>query len=405
MFYSRKVLLALAMVLSLIAASCGGSSTDAGGNVDGDFSGTTLKVAIVANPQMQDIIDLTQQLYTDKSGVTIEYTVLEEQALREVTTRAAASGSEQFDVVMIGLYEAPQFGREGWLADITEYANNDESWDKADVFPAILEGLSYEGKLHAAPFYAESSFLSYRQDILDDAGITMPERPTWAEIDTMARQIHSDEMAGICLRGKPGWGDLGASFTTVLNTFGGTWWAANDDGSIGASKVDQPEFREALEFYVSLIQEAGEPDAANSSFGECQTLFKEGKVAMWYDATSAASGLEADDRAVKGKNGYTFAPVNKTETSGWLWAWSLAIAETSENKDAAWNFISWATGPDYIAQAGGLIDGGWANIPPGTRESTYAIDEYRAVAPFADPTLASMGEAPVENPAYLSSKM
>ena len=123
-------------------------------------------------------------------------------------------------------------------------------------------------------------------------------------------------MAGICLRGKPGWGDLGASFTTVLNTFGGTWWSAKPDGAVDKAQVDQPAFKQALDFYVSLIKDAGEKDAANASFNECLSQYKDGKVAMWYDATVAAGLLEADDSPVKGKNGYVPAPVDKTDGVG-----------------------------------------------------------------------------------------
>ena len=415
---ARAAVPAVLTTFALLAAACGSDddaepadtaaeeSGDTVGEESGDTVGeeapasdTTLNVAIVQNPQMEDIVELTPELYTAESGVTINYTVLPENELREITTRDVATEGDQFDVVMIGLYEAPQFGQAGWLAPITEQAANDADWNQADIFPPILEGLTFDGELYAAPFYAESSFLNYRTDVFEEMGLTMPERPTWAEVDAFAREIEAaGDMSGICLRGVPGWGNQGAAFTTVLNTFGGTWWAANEDGSIGESQVDQPEFREALEFYISLTQEAGVPDPLTVSFPECQTLMKEGQVAMWYDATSAASGLEATDSDVAGLIGYVPAPVNVTDNSGWLWAWSLAIAETSGQKDAAWDYISWATSAEYIAAAGELIDGGWANIPPGTRESTYAIEEYRAVAPFADPTLQAMAEAPIDMP-------
>jgi sorbitol/mannitol transport system substrate-binding protein len=206
-------------------------------------------------------------------------------------------------------------------------------------------------------------------------------------------------MAGICLRGKPGWGDLGASFTTVLNTFGGTWWSANDDGTVAEAQVDQPEFKEALQFYVDLINEVGEDDAANASYNECSAQYLDGKVAMWYDATVAAGSLEADDSPVKGKNGYAMAPVKETDASGWLWSWALAIPQNSPDPDTAWKYISWATGPQYIEEAGPLISGGWAAIPPGTRASTYEIPEYQeAAAAFADATLTSMEKAPIDDP-------
>jgi sorbitol/mannitol transport system substrate-binding protein len=206
-------------------------------------------------------------------------------------------------------------------------------------------------------------------------------------------------MAGICLRGKPGWGDLGAAFTTVLNTFGGTWWEANADGSIGAAQVDQPEFAEALNFYVDLVQDAGEDDAANSSFNECLNLYLEGKVAMWYDATVAAGLLEADDSPVKGLNGFALAPTKETDASGWLWAWALSIPQNSPDPDTAWEYVSWATSEQYINTAGANLAGGWAAVPPGTRQSTYDNADYQAAAAaFADKTLDAMLAAPINNP-------
>jgi sorbitol/mannitol transport system substrate-binding protein len=239
----------------------------------------------------------------------------------------------------------------------------------------------------------------YRKDILKKAGVQMPAKPTWQEVADIARKVKTPDMAGICLRGKPGWGDLGAAFTTVLNTFGATWWSAKPDGTVDKAMVDQPEFKQALEFYVGLIKDAGEKDAANASFNECLSQYKDGKVAMWYDATVAAGLLEASDSPVKGKNGFAPAPVVKTPASGWLWAWSLAIPKTTAKQDLAWKYVSFATGPDYLKQAGSKIDGGWAALPPGTRKSTYEIPEYKkAAAAFAAPTLEAMASAPIDNP-------
>jgi sorbitol/mannitol transport system substrate-binding protein len=206
-------------------------------------------------------------------------------------------------------------------------------------------------------------------------------------------------MAGICLRGKPGWGDLGAAFTTVLNTFGGTWWSAKPDGTPDKAQVDQPAFKDALDFYSGLVQKAGEKDAANSSFNECLAQYQAGKVAMWYDATVAAGLLEAKDSPVKGKNGFAFAPTDKTKSSGWLWSWALAIPKSSPDPTDAWKYISWATSAQYIKAAGTHTKGGWASIPPGTRFSTYNLPQYKKAAKtFAAITLAAMKAAPINNP-------
>jgi sorbitol/mannitol transport system substrate-binding protein len=384
---------ALALV-SAVVVGCGGGSSSGSSE-----SKKTLTVAIVNNPQMEDIAKLTPSLFTAKTGIKVKYTIPEEGKLREIITRDVSAGGGQFDVIMIGPYEAPQFGTNGWLKDLTQYATNDQSYDVSDLIPAVKNALSADGKQYASPFYAESSFVMYRKDVMDAKGITMPDRPTWEQIAAIARQVDSPQMAGICLRGKPGWGDLGASFTTVLNTFGGTWWSATPDGQVDEAQVDQPEFKQALQFYVDLVHDAGEDDAANASFNECLTQYQQGKVAMWYDATVAAGILEADDSPVKGKNGYALAPVEETDASGWLWTWALAIPANSPDPDTAWKYVSWATGPDYIKAAGTKIPGGWAAIPPGTRLSTYQIPQYeQAAQAFAQKTLDAMQAAPIDDP-------
>jgi sorbitol/mannitol transport system substrate-binding protein len=381
---------ATALIMSVLLVGCGGSS---GGGKE------TLRVAIVNNPQMEDIAKLTPSLFTKETGIKVKYTVPTEATLREIVTRDVSAGGGQFDIVMIGPYEAPQFGANGWLKDLTPYIKDDDSYDAADLIPSVKNALSAQGKQYASPFYGESSFVMYRKDVLAQKGITMPDHPTWDQIAAIARKVNSPQMAGICLRGKPGWGDLGASFTTVLNTFGGTWWSSTPDGKVGKAMVDQPEFKKALDFYVNLIHDAGEKDAANASYNECLTQYQQGKVAMWYDATVAAGNLEADDSPVKGKNGYVFAPVEKTKASGWLWTWALAIPQNSPDPDTAWKYISWATGRDYIKASGTKISGGWAAIPPGTRFSTYQIPQYeQAAKAFAQQTLDSMKAAPIDNP-------
>jgi sorbitol/mannitol transport system substrate-binding protein len=390
---SPAVLLAVG---GLVLAGCWG------GGVDRDQAepGGSIDVAIVDTPNTQDLAHLTPSLFTATSHVTVNYTILDEGTLREVITNGVtAAHGRQFDVVMIGPYEAPQFGKDGYIADLTDRADADDGYDAGDIVPSVRAALSYRGRLYAAPFYAESSFLMYRKDILAAAGIAMPAHPTWDQVAQIARRLDTPERAGICLRGKAGWGELGASFTTVLNTFGGTWWSAGPDGSVDRAMVDQPQFRQALEFYVGLVRDAGETQAARSSYNQCLAQYLSGKVAMWYDATAAAGALEAADSPVRGRNGYAAAPVQRTASSGWLWSWALAVPTSSRHAELAWRYIAWATGPQYVREAAARIPGGWASVPPGTRRSTYAIPDYRdAARAFAQPTIDAIESAPVDHP-------
>jgi sorbitol/mannitol transport system substrate-binding protein len=366
---------------------------------DGSKAGGSINVAIVDTPNTQDLARLTPSLFTPTTHINVSYTILDEGTLREVITSDVTAGGRQFDAVMIGPYEAPQFGEAGYITDLTRMASADEAYNLGDVILSARNALSSGGRLYAAPFYGESSFLMYRKDVLRHAGIKMPPNPSWRQVAAIARRIDTPRMAGICLRGKPGWGELGASFTTVLNTFGGTWWSAKADGSVDKAMVDQPQFRKALQFYVDLVRDAGENRAARASYNQCLAQYLDGKVAMWYDATVAAGLLEADDSDVKGKNGYAPAPAELTTASGWLWSWAFAIPTSSRKTDLAWTYISWATGPQYIKEAGMRIAGGWAALPPGTRRSTYEIPEYqKAARAFAGPVLHAIESAPVENP-------
>ena len=378
-----------------LLAGCGGAKHRAGAS----HRGGSINVAIVDTPNTEDLERLTPSLFTSASHIRVNYTKLDEGTLRDVVTSDLTGRGRQFDVVMIGPYEAPQYAKEGYITDLTPRASSDRAYKLGDIIPSIRTALSYDGRLYASPFYGESSFLMYRKDVLRRAGIRMPAHPTWARVAAIARRIDGPKMAGICLRGKAGWGELGASFTTVLNTFGGTWWSARPDGTLGKAMVDQPAFRNALRFYVDLVKDAGERDAANDAFNECLRQYLNGKVAMWYDATVAAGALEAANSPMRGRNGYVPAPVERTEASGWLWSWALAIPRTTNRADLAWRYVAWATGPRYIEEAGTRIAGGWAAIPPGTRRSTYAIPDYRnAARAFARPTLDAIESAPIDAP-------
>ena len=363
-----------------------------------DLAGSEITVAVVNNGATGEIQEFAP-IFEEQSGITVNFLELPEQELRERVTLAAGTGSAEFDAFMIGPFEAPQFGGvNGWIQDLTPLAEADEDYNLDDLLAPIRGALSLDGELYGVPFYGESSFLMYNQEIMDAAGITVPDEPTWDEIAAIAEQVDSDDVAGICLRGLAGWGDLGASLTTVVNTFGGTWWEANEDGTPGEPQINQPDsgFRAATEFYVDLVQNFGEDDAANSSFPQCLELMQEGGAAMWYDATVAAGILE--NEGLTGNLGVALAPTGPADlAAGWLWTWSFAIPEGNENTPAAWEFISWATSEEFINLSG--TTNGWAGAPPGSRASTYSNPDYLAATEsFADVVLNQINVANPENP-------
>ncbi len=368
--YARNALRA-ATALCLVAG--GGAFAD------------TITVATVNNGDMIRMQGLTED-FTARTGHEVEWVTLEENVLRQRVTTDITTKGGQFDVMTIGMYETPIWGKNGWLIPLDDLSAD---YDVDDLLPAMRDGLSHDGTLYAAPFYGESSMIMYRKDLMEKAGLTMPDAPDWDFVAEAARAMtdKAGETYGICLRGKAGWGENMAFLTTLANSFGARWF--DEDWK---PQFDSPEWKAAIDFYLDLMADAGPPGASGNGFNENLSLFQQGKCGMWIDATVAASFVtNPDDSAVADKVGFALAPDDgKGKRANWLWAWALAIPAGTDNAEAATAFIEWATSKDYIELV--AAKEGWANVPPGARTSLYENPNYKDI-PFAEMTLDSIKAA------------
>jgi sorbitol/mannitol transport system substrate-binding protein len=387
-------LLAIASASSLALSACSSSpktSTSSGP--------VTITVATVSNPLMTTIEQLTPGGFEKSNpNIKVKFVTDDENTERAAVEKDVATGGGQYDVVMIGPNDIASWAKNGWIKDLTSSVSSDSSYDVGDLLPPIRSALSSNGKLYALPFYGESSFMMYNKAMFAAAHVTMPANPTWAQIATLAAKLNnpSKGVAGICLRGLTGWGDNLASLDTVVNTFGGQWFNTKWDAQLTA-----PAFEQATNFYVNLVKADGEKGAGNDSFNQCLTIMQQQKAAMWYDATVAASTLDATGSPVAGKIGFAPAPVVKTSSSGWLWSWALGLEGASKNQAAALKFMEWATSKQYIAYD--AAKNGWASVPPGTRTSTYQNASYQAAASaFAPLTLKEIDSVNVDRPGLLA---
>jgi sorbitol/mannitol transport system substrate-binding protein len=349
----------------------------AGGGGGGGAKGSkTVRVLMVNNPQMVDLQKLAGT-FTKETGIKVDFKVLPENDVRDTIAQDVANQAGQYDVITISNFEVPFYAKNGWLTSMSDYAAKDTKFDEQDILKPMRDSLTaQDGKLYGVPFYGESSMLMYRKDVFAKKGLTMPDHPTWNQVATLAAKLDGAEpgMKGICLRGLPGWGEVMAPLTTVVNTFGGTWFSKD-----WQAQLNSPEFKQATSFYVNLVRQHGEVGAPQSGFTECLNNMSQGKVAMWYDATSAAGSLENPAQSkVAGKIGYAYAPVNKTKSSGWLYTWAWGIEKASKNPDNAWKFVSWASSKEYQKLVGTKL--GWAKAPDGTRQSLYDNPEYQKAA-------------------------
>jgi sorbitol/mannitol transport system substrate-binding protein len=352
----------------------------------------TLTIATVNNGDMIRMQKLTDDFAAKNPGIELEWVTMEENVLRQKVTTDIATKGGQYDILTIGTYEVPIWGKQGWLLPLD---NLGADYDVDDLLPAIRGGLTVDGKLYAAPFYGESSMVMYRKDLMEKAGLTMPDAPTWDFIADAARKMTDKgaEIYGICLRGKAGWGENMAFLTATSNSFGARWFDEN-----WTPQFDQPEWKATLDFYTKLMADAGPPGASSNGFNENLALFQSGKCGMWIDATVAASFVtNPKESQVADKVGFALAPDNGLGKRGnWLWAWSLAIPAGTQKAEAAQKFVAWATSKGYTELVASKE--GWANVPPGTRTSLYANPAYQEAAPFAKMTLDSINAADPNNP-------
>ncbi|MFP5022981.1 ABC transporter substrate-binding protein [Pseudonocardia phyllosphaerae] len=393
----RPAFVALAAVLTLVLSGCAGA-----GSLGAPADARIVTIAIVSNPQMEDAVELTPRFEAENPGIKLRFVSLSENEARAKITASVATGGDEFDAVMISNYETPQWARNGWLTDLDPMMAATPGYDENDFIPSIRSALSGpDGHMYSVPFYGESSFLMYRKDLFAQAGLTMPARPTWDDVARFADRLtdRDRQQAGICLRGKPGWGELMAPLDTVINAFGGRWFDEQWN-----AQLESPEVRRAVNFYVDLLSRDGQDGAPASGFSECGTQFAQGNTAMWYDATVAAGLVESpDESTVAGKVGYAPAPTGPDgRPAGWLYTWSLAIPKTTAEKgpeqvDATWKFLSWMTSKPYQRMVGEEL--GWTSVPPGARRSTYSIPEYAQESKaYAPQTLQAISSADQSKP-------
>jgi sorbitol/mannitol transport system substrate-binding protein len=357
---------------------------------------TELVIATVNNGHMIEMQKLGKHFEQANPDIKLKWVTLEEGALRQRVTTDIATKGGQFDVMTIGMYETPIWGKKGWLQEIKP----DAAYDVEDLLPSVRQGLSVDGNLYAAPFYGESSLTMYRADLAKAAGVSLPEQPSWEQVRDLAAKIHNPAQGvyGICLRGKPGWGDNVAFVSTMVHTFGGQWF----DMAWKPQLTTKP-WSDAVGFYIDTLKKYGPPGASANSFNENLALFNEGKCGVWVDASIAASFISDPKQSkVADKVAFAQAPVAVTpKGANWLWAWSLAIPASSQKGDAAQKFIRWATSKDYVKLVG--KEAGWAAVPTGTRKSTYATPEFQKVAKFAEAELKAINSANPNDPSLPKS--
>lgn len=407
---SMSLVLMSLLVISVAVTGCGSPQGESGEGTNPPASSQTseadpssnveLIVASVNNGPMVTMNELSKE-FTEETGIKVTYVMLTENDIRSKIQQDVAVGGGQFDLVTLGTTDIGTYLDNGWTAPLQpmfdSMSEDEKAWyDFDDLIEANIPAYSSESKgLAAVPLYGESTMIMYRKDLFDQAGLTMPEEPTWEQIYEFAKQLNdpSSNMVGMALRGKPGYGENMYVFGTILYAYGAQWF--DEDWK---PQLQTEEMKAAWEFYKKLQTETGARDVTSNGYTETLNLMASGNAAIYYDATVSAAVFEGDNSQIKGKMGYALSPSGpgkgNTQTIG---GWGLAITASSKKQEAAFKYLTWVTSKDYVKLV--ADSKGWINVPSGARTSTYTNPDYKAVADFADITLKSLSGASFDKPA------
>jgi multiple sugar transport system substrate-binding protein len=304
------------------------------------FEGTTLN-ALVVKHWWTDAIEPLLPEFEALTGMTVKLDVLSEDTYfqRAVTELSSESGAH--DVLMVGNLQVGQYMNSGWLEPLDGYFANtqltDLEWyDLEDLLASGRAAGTLDGTMYALPIGSEAEILMYNQEVFEANDVSVPT--TFDELYTTAKQLTTDEMAGYVSRGKRGL-DVLWEWTGFLLSYGGRYFDEN-----GEPAFNSPEGVAATEMYVKLLNETGPEGTINWSWMESSQNFAQGKAAIYVEAAGVGPVVERPENPISGKVGYATLPKQgDNPVIPNYWFWMIGMPKGSQNQEAAFLFIEWAT--------------------------------------------------------------
>ena len=352
------------------------SGGQAASNVKGEFSwtrekGKTVNVIFAKHPLSDALIEALPR-FEQKTGIKLEYDALPEEEFRQKLLTDLSTGKGNYDAFMTGPVTDWQYAKAGWIEPLDAYIKNpsltERAYDFEDFYPSAIEvnrwdeqkGLG-KGSLWALPANEEGYSLFYRNDILQEAGMDVPQ--TVDDLISAAKEVDGKTFGGkrvdgFVARGDKTWPTITTGYSTVFFANG-----ASDVTPDGKIAINSPEGVEATEKWAELMRYS--PDNVGTfTWYEAMNHFAAGNAAFFIDADHMAETFEDPEGSSVAKTvGYAPPPSGPAGRASNIWLWSLGMSSASKNNVAAWLFLQWATTKDILEES---IKAG--NINP-TRQS------------------------------------
>jgi len=280
-----------------------------------------------------------------KTGIKANIDVVGQDVFESRIALAFAGGARDVDVVHTPVIQVQRWVEAGWLQPLTEQVNALE--DKDDILAGPLDAYKVNGEYWGVPFFAETGLMAYRKDLLEAAGVQPPQ--TWDEMLEVAAAVDSEKTAAIAMRVAPGQGFNMFVFPMIMRAYGGKFFANYPDDLTPA--INSPENLKALETYIKLMNDYGPDGIGNFNFPEVVAALQSGQVAMTVDGTSIVTQA-LDPKASKFADQFVLAlpPGGPAGRSPAIAVHGMGIPAGSENADAAFEFIKWATSSETLTK-------------------------------------------------------
>ncbi|MFO7635267.1 MAG: sugar ABC transporter substrate-binding protein [Caldilinea sp.] len=374
MKHTLRKLLPLLLLVSLVAgcaAPIAAPAPSAGEAPVGDmpYAGTELRLVGANHPWQVAITPLLAE-FEAATGIKVNFEAYGEDQLNQKLTTEFTAGSSDIDVFMQRpLQEARVMQMNGWYEDLADCVS-DPDYDFADFADGAVGTTTVNGVLTGIPIVTEQEVLYYRKDLLEAAGLAVPT--TLDELKAAAEALtdKDNEMYGFVARGQRS--PLVTQFSSFLYSSGGDWFDENRQATINA-----PEALAAIDLYGTLLREYGPPGVLNMSWPQAVAIFAQGNAALYTDASSIyANVLDPELSAVADKTGVAVFPAGPAGSVMYnVTSWGLAMPSSSTKKEAACEFIKWATSKEIVGKTQG------EGAVPGARDSVWADPAGSAAFP------------------------
>ena len=313
------------------------------------FKGEKIEIFLVKSPR-GDLLTKYHKEFEDMTGITVGSEMIPEQQQRQKAVIEFNSGSPSFDVIALSYHvQKRQFGKNKWMEDVrplvADKSLTDPSLDFADFSKGGMAWATQpDGRVDSLPFNIDPWVIYYNKELFDTKNVAYPKN--FAEIVDAAAKLN-DPGKGIA--GFVGRGLKNANvpvWTSFLLGYGGDFIDKN-----GKLMTDNREAVESAKMYQTLLGKYGPQGVAGFNWNEAQSLFLQGKAAMWLDGIGFAQPLEDPTKSrIVGKVGYGVMPPGpKTQVSA-MFGDGEGISSFSKKKGPAWFYLQWASNKNNQAR-------------------------------------------------------